>query len=146
VEAERLSQNEIGRYLWLRATEWANWPAFLSQLFFPVMLVFWKWYVALFILFVVSAAWCLFRYTFVSPRLANFACIAVTKLKWPISILCSVWLLYQKTYVAAALALLWPFLAGFVFFGGQVGRIQTLFLRKTAAMPEAEVSDGKPKA
>jgi hypothetical protein len=83
LQLESFTDAEVERWLFLRATEWANWPSFVSPLFFPILLVVFNWYVSLGILLLANIVWCSFRYAFVSPALSNLGCLIVAKLKFP---------------------------------------------------------------
>lgn len=131
-----LSQAETEKWLHLRAIEWANWPAFLSQLVAPILFVFYPWYGVIVGILIVSALWCLVRDSFTSPALANAGCLAVAWMKWPPAIICSVYLIVRHSYVASVLAIAWPFLAGFICLGGMVGRIELNFAKRIGYVSE----------
>jgi len=135
------TDQELRRWLWLRSIEWANWPAFLSQLVFPILVLFFWWPYVLAGVVISDLLWALVRYRFVSPKLSNIGCLAVFYLARPVAIGSSIYLFVAGGYVVAILALLWPFLAGIVCVRGQVGRIE-LALAKRMGYVDADVELG----
>jgi len=105
---------ETRRWLWLRAIEWCGWPAFVSQLVAPPLLIYFNWYLAWIGLLIVDLAWQLLIHVFVSPWLAHFSCISVVWFKWPVTICSGVYLCIQGRYLIGLLALCWPLLCSFL--------------------------------
>lgn len=115
---------------WLRATEWLEWPLFVSQTIIPLLLLFIPWHLVIMFPVVATWLWSLVRYKFVSFRLAtvgeNFSAP-----KWPIAIICAVFLLVSHEYVASALSALWPLVTLVLQFfvpGGRVGTVQSTMM------------------
>ncbi|SRR6266478_1770803 len=134
-----LTESEVQRWLTARSIEWTNWPAYLSQPIFPVLVVFYRWpYVAAGVV-IVDILWAIIRYSFVSPSLSNIGCLFVVWLKWPAGIGSAIYLFTTRQYVAGTLAVLWPlFLAGFVCVPGQVGRVELALARRIGYVNDCE--------
>jgi len=124
------TEPELRRWLRLRAIEWANWPAFISQPLLPVLLVFFSWPYPLAGLIAADVLWALVRYSWVSPRLASLAALAVAWLKWPSVVGSAMYLLAHRSYAAGVIAVLWPLLAGFVRVPAQLGKIELMLAKK----------------
>ena len=124
------TDEELRRWLLLRSIEWANWPAFLSQPVFPILVVFYWWPYVLGGVVVIDLFWALIRYAWVSPQLLNLGCMLVVLLKWPAAIGSAIYLYIQRRYTAAILALVWPLLAGFICIPGEVGRVELNLAKK----------------
>ena len=136
---------EIERRLWLRAVEWAAWPAFVTQPIIPILFVFFSPLSVIIGLLIADFLWRFVRYSFVSLGLATRAVLFVSDLKWLCSIGATVYLLTQQHYTTAILAFLWLFLSGFVsspvsllsaLFGRhtEVGRIELEFAKRIGYM------------
>ena len=130
MEFHNFTDDEIKRWLWLRAVEWAALPAFISQPLAPLFLLFYPWYWVVGTVFTVGLVWCVIRYLFVSVALASVSCVAVAWLKWPAAIGACIYLFIHREPVSAVIALLWPLLASFVGIPGQVGVIELAFAKK----------------
>lgn len=135
-----LTDDEVKRWLWLRAIEWNALPAFLSQPLAPVLFMFYPRYWVVCAVLLLALAWTLFRYLFVSVALAECACLFVVWLKWPAAIGSGVYLLIHRQFVAGVIALAWPMLAGFVSFPGKVGVTELAFAKEIGFLP----SDTQP--
>ncbi len=111
---------------------------FLSQPLLPILYVFYPVYDTLVGVVLISILWLLVRYRFANLQLAVLGALWV-RLKW-ITIPIGVYLLFgQHRYVAAAVALLTPWLAGFLNYPvevaarimhspTEVGTLQRIFL------------------
>ena len=132
------TDDEIKRWLWLRALEWASFPAFISQPIAPILFIFYPWYLVVLSVVALSALWCLFRYSFVSVGMAIGACLAVVWLKWPISLGSSIYLLVRHQPVPALIALSWPLVAGFLSPPGKAGAIELAFAKKIGMLSPDE--------
>ena len=119
----------------MRAIEWLNWPAFLSQLFAPILLVLLPWYYVAGGIVVAGVLWCSVRYKVVNVTLANLAAVVVTLLKWPIAIGSAAYLFLHDQKVVAAIALLWPVVAAFVGIPGKVGVVERNFGMRLGLSP-----------
>jgi len=102
------SDQENLRWCLLRAIEWGNWPAFISQPVAPVMLLFWPWYWVCLGVLVANILWAAVRYRFVSPLLADAVVLPVVILKWPLGLGIGIALFFQSHYGNAAASALWP--------------------------------------
>lgn len=130
INLSTFSDEELRRWLWLRAIEGTNWPAFLSQPIAPLLFLFFWWPYVVGSIVAVDILWAFIRYDFVSPRLATVGCLTVAWLKWPAALGSGIYLLGQHSYLAGVLALLWPLLAGLIHVPpGQVGRVELLFAK-----------------
>ena len=138
---ETYTNEEIQRWLWLRAVEWAAYPTFVTQPIIPILFVLLPPLSVIIGLVIADFLWRFVRYSFVSLALAKIGALIVGFLKWPCSIGAAVYLLTQRHYAFAILALLWPYLAGFVsspvsflssLFGCHtlVGRIELEFAKR----------------
>ena len=124
------TEEEMIRWLWLRAVEWESFPAFISQPIAPILFIFFPWYYVLLVIFVLGVLWCFIRYSFVSVTAAAVACMTVIWLKWLSAIGSSIYLFIHHQIVAGIVALLWPLLAGLVQIPGKAGVIQLAFAKK----------------
>ena len=126
------SDQENLQWCWLRAVEWGRWPIFLSQVFGPILLLFFRWQTTIIFVVVSNVLWAMFvRYKYVNVNLA-FIGVIVTKLKWFICPLLGYYFYSNDAKLVAAIALLWPLL---IFVIGvlpttQVGIIQNMFMNK----------------
>jgi|ERR1039457_6227252 hypothetical protein len=121
---------EVKRMLWLRAIEWNALPSFVSQPFVPILFIFFPWVLVIFVVMVLSVIWVPIRYLFVNFRVATVACLFVVWCKWPASIGSSIYLFIHHQPVPAVIALLWPFLAGYIGIPGKVGITELAFAKK----------------
>lgn len=103
------------RWLHLRALEWSNWPAFISQPIVPILFIFYPWLTIVITLVCIDFLWRFVRYSFVNIRLSVIA-VYFVYLKWPVALISTIYLLIHGRYVLAIIALLWPLLAGLVGF------------------------------
>ena len=123
------SENEIRQYLMARAIEWNTWPGFLSQPIFPILLIFFKWWLVISFFILVSLYWSLLKYRFVDVKMAEFG-IFFAKLKWLSIPACAIYFISAGKYGLAALAVLWPIVAASLGAGGRIGDIEITFARK----------------
>lgn len=102
------SADENVRWSWLRATEWVNWPLFLSQPVIPILLYFYDWAIVLGGLLIICLFWRALIVPFwVSPTLASIG-VYFVQLKFLTAPIMA-WLLWQREDLPLALtALLWP--------------------------------------
>jgi hypothetical protein len=129
------ADDEIKRWLWLRAVEWAALPAFISQPLAPILLIFFPWYWVLGSVVLLGILWCPMRYLFVNITIATFACLIVTWLKWPAAVGSAIYLFLHDQIVPAVIALLWPLVGGFVGIPGKVGVIELAFAKRIGFVP-----------
>ena len=137
---ETYNDEEIRRWLWLRALEWAAFPAFISQPVAPILFIFFRWYFVVLGVVTLGFIWRFVRYSFVSVRVADAVVVPVVWLKWPASIGSSIDLFIHHHQVAGVLALVWPFVAGWIGavigFPTQVGAIELAFAKKIGYVPQ----------
>lgn len=124
------TESELQRWLWLRAVEWSNWPSFLSSPLAPILFIFFWWPYVLAGIFVLDIFWASIRYSYVNPQLANAGAIFVAWLTWPAAISAAIYLFIKVNYISGVLALLWPFLAGYVCIPAKIGLIELAFAKK----------------
>lgn len=129
------NDDEIKRWLWLRAVEWAALPAFVSQPLVPILLIFFPWYWVLGTVVTLGVLWCPIRYLFVNVAVATAAALFVAWLKWPTAVGSAIYLFLHHHPLPAVIALLWPLLGGFVGIPGEVGIIELAFAKKIGFVP-----------
>jgi len=120
------------RFCWLRAVEWGNWPAFVSQPVVPIALLFWPWKSVVFTTAILNILWVLFiRYRIVIVPLAYWGALFV-RLKWIACPLAAFFLYRRGQTGVAVLALLWP--VAVMIFGPmlapKIGIIQEMFMQR----------------
>lgn len=132
------SEQENLQWSMLRAIEWGIWPAYLSQSFVPVLLMFFEWWEVISVFIILTILWSFIRYRYVNVALARFGVFFVI-LKWITVPAAVIYLLIQKNYISAVVALLWPmFLAPYlgIFVGGtKIGKIQEMFMAQLGYTP-----------
>lgn len=138
------TDEEIRRWLWLRAVEWAAFPAFLSQPVAPILFIYFPWYFVLLGVVVLGFIWRFIRYSFVSVRLARAVVVPVVWLKWPASIGSSIYLFIHHQPVAGVVALVWSFVAGWtgaaIGYPSYVGVIELALAKKIGYVsPDAQL-------
>lgn len=101
------SDEENLRWCWLRAVEWGQWPLFTGQLICPVLFLRFTWWHVAAAVVVLTWAWALIRYSFVSLTLVATG-PWITVLKWPVSLGIGVYFVMKGSYQLAALSGLWP--------------------------------------
>jgi hypothetical protein len=123
------SLEDLTKLTWLRATEWASWPAFVSQPILPVLYVFFPvWTIYLSIL-LVGLLWRTVRYRLANLELAA-AAVYWVKLKWITIPLSAIYLFVHHHWVLALLCLGTPLIVGFLGVtaaGAQIGVLQRQF-------------------
>lgn len=134
------TDEEIRRWLWLRAIEWGAFPAYVSQPIVPILFVFYPWYFVVLGVAALGFIWCLVRYSFVSARLAGAVVIPVVWLKWPAAIGSSIYLFIHHQPAAGVVALVWPLVAAFTCLPAKVGVIELTFAKKIGFVsPDTEL-------
>ncbi len=137
---EEYTDNEIKRWLWLRAIEWGAFPAYLSQPVAPILFILYPWYFVVLGVVTVGAVWCFVRYLFVSVNLAGAVVIPVVWLKWPAAIGSSIYLFVHHEPAAGVVALIWPLVAPFTGLPAKSGIIELAFAKKIGCvLPDAEL-------
>ena len=132
---QAFTEADVQRWLLLRAIEWSNWPTFVTQPIVPVLFLIFPWYYVVLVLVLTAFAWSAIRYRFVSAALARSG-VFVVQLKWPSALICGIYLLFQRSYLAGGIALLWPFLGTFIQVPGQIGRIELALAKKIGYVGE----------
>ena len=121
---DSLTEAETKRWLWLRAIEWNNFPTFISQPILPIMLIFFPWYKAIASVIFLDILWSWIRYSYVNATISDIGSIFVIFTKWPASIGSAIYLFLHKHPILAIVALLWPFVSGFICVPGKIGIIE----------------------
>lgn len=139
---EGRSEEELRRWLHLRAIEWNSWPSWLSAVGAPVLFIFFPWLYVVSGLLAAHLVWMQVRYRWVSPALATVAALVVTPLQWVAAIGCAGWLYWHNEYFAGTLALCWPLLAGIIpqylgptrpirqWLQGEIGRVELALAKR----------------
>jgi hypothetical protein len=120
------------KWCWLRAIEWGECPLFLGQLIGPIMLFVFPWWSVLLAVVILTWAWALVRYRFVSIGLGGLG-PWVTVLKWPVSIGIGIAFLMRRDYQPAIVSSLWPLITlGLMRLTPKtkIGFIQMAFMKK----------------
>jgi hypothetical protein len=130
------TEAEIKRWLWLRAVEWAAFPAYVSQPLVPIMFIFFPWYWVIATVVTIGIIWSLIRYSYVNVTIATVACLVVVWAKWPSAIGSSIYLFLHHQPVPAIIALAWPLLGGFVGVPGKIGVIELAFAKRIGFVPQ----------
>jgi hypothetical protein len=134
------TEDEIKRWLWLRAIEWGAFPAYLSQPVAPILFIFYHWYFVVLGVVALGLIWCFFRYSFVSVGLSSAVVLPVVWLKWPAAVGSSIYLFVHHQHAAGVVALLWPLVASFTGVPGQIGVIELALAKKIGFVsPDAEL-------
>jgi hypothetical protein len=129
--ADEHTDDENVKWCWLRSVEWGHWPAYLSQLYVPILFIYYPWFKVLIAIAIINALWAFVRYRFVSTLSAWLAAVMVGFTRWPIALAGAAHLFFHGQRVASGLALFWPILAGiYVLPPVEIGRMQRLFLAK----------------
>lgn len=129
------SEEEIKRWLWLRAVEWEALPAYISQPLAPLFFIYFRWYFVVLAVVAIGAVWCLVRNSFVSVNLASVACLFVVWTKWPAAVGSSIYLFFHHQVAAGIVALIWPLVAGFTCVPGKVGTAELALAKKIGFVP-----------
>ncbi len=122
---EDYTEEEIERWLWLRAIEWGGFPAFISQAIAPILFLVYPWWHVILGFVCVNLVWCMIRHAFVSVALSTTACLVGEWLKVPpVAIGSAIYLFVHHQPLAAVVALIWPLIAAFTIPPGKVGVIE----------------------
>ena len=132
------TDDEIKRWLWLRAIEWDAFPAYLSQPIAPILS-----FLSLVFRHVrslrVRTHLVRIRSDWSDVGLAGAVVIPVVLLKWPAAIGSSVYLFVHNRPTAGVVALIWPLVASFTGVPGKIGVIELVFAKKIGFVsPDAE--------
>jgi hypothetical protein len=137
---DNLTSDEIIRATWLRAVEWVQWPAFVSQPLLPILAIFvspWKIFVGI---VVCGYLWMLVRYRFVSYQLAVAGCLWV-RLKWPVGLVMTIYFIIERRWTEAVFSICNPLVVlaamGLIRPTGQFGLVQKSFWKQIGFDPDA---------
>jgi hypothetical protein len=127
----QLTPEEKYKRCWARAVEWAEWPAFLSQPFVPILYWYFGWKSTLLSLLVANLVWnTVFCTAVVSLPLAVHGMMFV-RLKWPIMAIVSVMFVSRHMWGMACLTILTPLVMGVlgeIRFRRPINEIQEFFM------------------
>lgn len=130
------SDQENLQWCWLRAVEWCHWPLFLSLAVAPALLIFVPLLPLLLVLFIAEFAWSPVRYRWVSARWAGAAAV-VARGRWITGPVSALVLGLQGRWVAAFLALFWPFVVPLLgsLTRSRIGLVQVELMRQLGYSP-----------
>jgi hypothetical protein len=133
-----LTSDEIVKATWLRAVEWSKWPTFVAQPLLPLLFTFYPVWAVCVGVIVATWLWLLFRYRFVSYRLASYAAVWV-RLKWPMILVFGIYALWHhQWYRGIAICISHLITMALVPFSppGQIGVLQKRFMSSVGFDPE----------
>jgi hypothetical protein len=134
------TEEELQRWLWLRAVEWSGFPAYVSQIVAPILFIFYPWWQVVLGVVLVGLFWCMVRYWFISVAVSTTACLAVVWLKWPVSIGSAIYLFTHRQPLAGVIALIWPLVAAFTTPPGKIGVIELRLAKRVGHVsPDAQL-------
>ena len=133
------SDQENLQWSWLRAVEWCHWPLFLSLAVAPALLIVVPVVPLLLTLFIAELAWSPVRYRWVSARWAGVAAIVALG-RWITGPASAIVLGLQGRWVAAFLALFWPFVVPMLgsLTRSRIGLVQVELMRQLGYSPTPE--------
>ncbi len=109
IKKHKKKENKI--YITSRASEWANYPLFVSESFVPILFYFVKqWWAVIIGMYVINLLWIPFRYKFFSAKASEFAW-KLNKFKWGIILGISILYFVKNMLLSGILTLIWPFIA-----------------------------------
>jgi len=120
----------------LRAIEWARLPLFVAQPIAPIALLAYDPVYVCIVIVVISWAWIFVRMSFVSLWLANSSSMFV-HLKWPVALVCGIYLAVHGNYVSSGFAVGWPLVTlvlSFLVPGAPMGVLQQRFASKVTGL------------
>ena len=120
------------KWCWLRAVEWGEWPLFVGQLIGPILFLMFSWWCVAATIVILTWAWALIRYRFVSIVLAGIGSWVII-LKWPASIGIGVYFLITGNYQLAIVSALWPVITLVLMWvtpRTKIGVIQTALMNR----------------
>jgi hypothetical protein len=141
----KYGDEQMKRWLFLRAVEWIAWPIFITQPMVPLLLIWFPLWRVLLSIAAASLAWRVVCVFLVSPALSWMGAWFVTVAKWPSALIAAAVLGSRGRYLAAAIALAWPFLTGLITapvaflaalfrLRAQVGHIELTLAHRTGYM------------
>jgi hypothetical protein len=135
------TNEEDMRWSWLRATEWGNWPRFVSQVVVPVLLLWWPAWQAIVAVVLATWLWWPICGRIVNASVAGLGAYLVVSLKWPLSIGMGIYFAFHRQYQTAGISALWPvivMLLCFVTPPVRVGTLQNVFLRQMGYVSKSD--------
>ncbi len=124
----RLNDEEIRRWISLRAVEWMNWPLFVSQPIIPVAMIFLKWWETILAMFILNIGWSAIKYKHYSIPIAISGVVFV-RLRWIAAITCGIYFLTMNDYPLAFLSVLWPLLCPLIVIPGKLERTRQIIYK-----------------
>jgi len=117
----------------LRAIEWISMPSFSSQVYFPILILFVKWYWVILSVLVLDALWNLTNIYITTANyfLARRLCLFINYTKYPSIITSVILLCINHNYLLAFLVLTYPITSGFVnVFNRKLEPLQEIFIKQ----------------
>jgi hypothetical protein len=131
------------KWAWLRAVEWAAWPAFISQPVLPLLYLYFPVWQVVVVVFCASVVWTAVRYRFVSRGLANAGCLYV-RVKWITIPVCAIIAIYERRFLVAAAIVFIPLYAGLLGMPGKTGLLQRQFMRGLGYLHSDDIETRRP--
>lgn len=107
---EKHSKKENEAYFTGRASEWAHFPLFITQIAVPPLMLIVPWWVVIVLVIALDLLWSLYREKIVNVKLADFF-YNVNKFKWISFIAFGAFYISRSMWIEAVLSFLWPFIA-----------------------------------
>src|SRR5258708_7226949 len=103
----KYTDQENERWSHLRTIEWGSYPAFISPIFGPLIVLTYGWLTLIILLFILAIIWKLFFIKNPNINILSFFVLPVNILKWPIGVICALiaWNLHKSPLLIASLAL-----------------------------------------
>jgi hypothetical protein len=130
------TEDEVKRWLFLRAIEWNAFPSFATQPLVPIMFIFFPWYLVITIVLALNILWSAIRYSYINVAISKNAVYFASFAKWPLTIGSAIYLFLNHQPIPALVALAWPWLAGYVCVPGKIGVIELALAKKIGFVPE----------
>lgn len=133
-DENRCTTEENGKWSQLRAMEWQHYPLYISQIFAPILMIFINFWIVLSIVYVISwLFWIFNRGKKVSLFLGKLGFLV--HLKWPISIICGLYIFFGlNNIIAAIVAALYPIIVLILLWAippsGKIGELEMKFMKK----------------
>lgn len=106
------SPEENKRWIWLRAMEWQSYPTFLAPLYGPFFVMKYGWINFIILNIILTFVWKIFvMKSFVNTNLMSFLLPFVNLLKWPLSLLMTIYAFNtHRNVILIASILFFPFI------------------------------------
>jgi len=111
------TKRENEAYISGRASEWAHFPVFASEIFAPFFFMVIKWYYVIIIIAILDWLWSFVRFKYINPSLSDFFW-GLNRFKIIVFIGLGIYYFSQRMYWEGGVTLLWPFISIFI---GMIG-------------------------